>query len=500
MSTFRISFLITIVCLGGAVCSSARAQDLLPLVGNESLGRIKAALPAKASTKPAAARKVLVFTESPDAFARMKKSKTQKYVPHASAPHAATAVALLGEKTGAFEATISWDANVFAADKLKQYDAIVLANVYLGDKLFKVPRDLKESDRRKFEAKQKALLEFVASGKGFVGIHNATCTALGWPEYHRMIGGTHHGHAWWAHQTVPIKLDDSSGSLNAAFGGKGFSLKDDIYVMAAPYSRESLHVLLSVDTAKAPKSMTADRADGDYPVSWIKGYDKGRVFYTCLGHQPETFQNAAFLEHLLAGIQFATGDLKADTSPGKSLPSKDGYSPLPGWAAVFDGKDLSGWSVNDDQAKHWLVEDGVIRYDGRAPTLRTKESFGNYDLRVDWRMPRVSDSGVFVRNNFQLNIWCWDFGSGEMWEHRRGANEGPYVPKSNEDRPVGEWNTFLVTVQDDRVTVTLNGREVITGAELKVKGKTSPIGLQKHGDPMEYKAVYIRPRGGSESK
>jgi hypothetical protein len=78
-----------------------------------------------------------------------------------------------------------------------------------------------------------------------------------------MIGGTHHGHAWWAHQTVPVKLDDPSHPLCAAFGGKGFDVQDDIYYFTTPYSREDSHVLLSVDTAGAPKSMTDDRPDGD---------------------------------------------------------------------------------------------------------------------------------------------------------------------------------------------------------------------------------------------
>jgi type 1 glutamine amidotransferase len=495
MMTDRHPLSVVIACLVGAIPSAAPAQDLLPLVGEEALGKIKAALPAEPAAKPAKARTVLVFTESAGAFANMKKSPGQKYVPHASAPHAATAVALLGEKTGAFAATIRSDPSVFAAETLKGFDAIVLANVYLGDKLFKAPRDLKEADKPTYEARQKALLEFVAGGKGLVGLHNAACTALDWPEYQKMIGGTHHGHAWWAHQTVPIKLDDAVSPLNAAFGGKAFAAVDDIYQFSAPYTREAVHVLLSVDTGKAPESVTADRADGDYPVSWVKPHGTGRVFYTALGHQAETFQDAAFLKHLLAGIQFATGDLKADASLGKPPAAKADFTLMPGWTALFDGKDLGAWAVSPQQQDHWLVADGVIRYDGRAATLRTKASFRDYELRVDWRMPRVSDSGVFVRDNFQLNIWCWDFGSGEMWEHRGSAKTGPYVPASREDRPVGEWNTFLVTVMDDRVTVRLNGKEVITGAELKVKGKSSPIGLQQHGDPLEFKSIYIRDIG-----
>ncbi|MBM4037792.1 MAG: DUF1080 domain-containing protein, partial [Planctomycetes bacterium] len=367
---------------------------------------------------------------------------------------------------------------------------------------YRRPRDLAPTEKPLYEARQKALLDFVNGGKGLVGIHNATCTALGWPEYNALIGGTHAGHAWWAHQPVPVKLDDPQHPLAAAFAGQGFTASDDIYAFTAPYTRETLHVLLSVDAAKAPESMTAERSDGDYPVSWVKAAGQGRVFYTALGHQPATFQDPKFLRHVLDGIQFAVGDLKADTSPGKPLPAKPDFTTMAGWTPLFDGKDLSAWTVNDAQAKSWLVEDGIIRYDGKSGTLRTKQAFEDYMLRVDWRLPRQADSGVFVRDSSQLNIWTWAMGSGEMWEHRGGwkatkpDEKNPYVPLSCEDRPVGEWNTFVVTVKDNKVTVLLNGKEVIRQAELKSKPHPSTLGLQQHGDPIEYKSIYVKQLGG----
>ena len=483
-----------IVCISAASVAVA-ADDLDKLIGADALKKITAALPPTASAKPARPRKVLVFTESAGDLERAARQKGMKFVPHVSAPHCARAVAEIGRKTGAYEATITSDPRVFSAEGLKPFDAIVLANVYLESKLYKVPRDLKGSDKPKYEARQKALLDFVKGGKGLVGIHNATAEALAWPEYNRMIGGTHHGHAWYAYQDVPIKLDDPKSPLNAAFGGKGFSIADDIYTFTSPYSRESVHVLLSVDSAKAPESITAERPDGDYPVSWIRNCGKGRVFYTSLGHSAATFGNAKFLRHLLDGVQFAIGDLSADAAPGKALPAKAGFAPMKGWTPLFDGKDLSAWAVSDKQKPHWLVADGMIRYDGRGGSLRTRQSYRDYMLRVDWRLPRKADTGVFIRGNKQLNIWTWSMGSGEMWEHRgrfKGPGANPYVPSSREDRAVGEWNIFLITVKSNRVTVLLNGRKVISNAILKDKPE-SPIGLQQHGDPIEFKSIYIKP-------
>ena len=57
------------------------------------------------------------------------------------------------------------------------------------------------------------------------------------------------------------------------------------------------------------------RPDGDYAVSWIHNYGKGRVFYTVLGHTAADFWNPPILAHFLAGIQYALGDLDADSTP-----------------------------------------------------------------------------------------------------------------------------------------------------------------------------------------
>lgn len=496
--TLRLCGAVLAIGLGAAFAATP-GEELKPFVGEEALAKIEAAAPDKPAAKPAQPRKVLIFTEAARDLETAAKNQGMKFVPHPSAPHCALAIEALGRKTGAFEATIATDPRAFDnPDALKAYDAIVLANIYLERKLYRTLRDLNPNEKPLYEARQKALLDFVNGGKGIVGIHNATCTALGWPEYNEMIGATHAGHAWWSHQEVPVKLDDPQHPLNAAFGGQGFSISDDIYAFTAPYSREAVRVLLSVDAAKAPESMTAERPDGDYPISWVKAAGKGRVFYTALGHEPRTYQDARFLRHVLDGIQYALGDLAADTTPGKPLPAKPDFTPMAGWTPLFDGKDLSAWTVNEAQSKSWLVEDGLIRYDGKTGSLRTKQAFENYMLRVDWRLPRQADSGVFVRDNFQLNIWTWAMGSGEMWEHRGGwkptaeGQRNPYIPLTREDRPVGEWNTFLVTVKDNKVTVLLNGKEVITEAPLRSQPKASTIGLQQHGDPIEYKSIYIK--------
>ncbi len=481
-----------LVAVGALFASKpASADEWDDLLGRETLQKIDAAAPAKASAKPKKPRKVLVFTESKKDFDRMASQKAQKPVPHKSAPYAAKAVAQMGKKTGAFEATIEANPDVFKKD-LSQYDAIVLANVFLEDKLFKAPRDFTKEEENRFTQQQKALVDYVKGGGGLVGIHLAAAEALGWPEFNKMLGGTYAGQAWQAFDKIPVAVEDTESPLNAAFGGRGFTVKDDIYMFREPSLREDIHVLSSVDTGKAPKSIWAERPDGDYPLSWVKKYGDGRVFYTALGHEPDMYLNQSFLAHLLAGIQFAAGDLETDTSPGKPLPVKKGAGQtMEGWTPLFDGKNLDAFKADEGQKKHWIVDDGLIRYDGRGKTLWTKEPFADFRLRVDWRLPRVADSGVFLRGTGkgQMNIWCWDQGSGELWGYQAD-------PKVNADKPVGEWNTFLATMKGDRLTLEVNGREVFTGQQLKGIPKSGPIALQQHGDPIEWKNIYVKKLSG----
>jgi uncharacterized protein len=85
------------------------------------------------------------------------------------------------------------------------------------------------------------------------------------------------------------------------------------------FSRKNVHVLTSVDYAKMSDEDKAKekykRTDGDYALSWIRREGKGRVFIEVLGHSEHIYSNTRMMEHLLAGIQYALGDLRADDSP-----------------------------------------------------------------------------------------------------------------------------------------------------------------------------------------
>jgi hypothetical protein len=195
-----------------------------------------------------------------------------------------------------------------------------------------------------------------------------------------------------------------------------------------------------------------------------------------------------------------------------------------GFTQLFNGRDLTGWKVPAGDNGHWKVVDGVIDYDAESEasgdkSLYTERSFTNFVLRVDWRIkstpytnPSVpiikpdgthkkdadgkeirmavpdSDSGIYLRgaSKAQVNIWCWPVGSGEVYGYRMdekmpAAVRAGVTPKKLADRDIGQWNTFEITLQGDRLTVVLNGEEVISKAQLPDVAAQGPIGLQHHG-------------------
>lgn len=187
------------------------------------------------------------------------------------------------------------------------------------------------------------------------------------------------------------------------------------------------------------------------------------------------------------------------------------------------------WNVEEKNVGHWTVDSGVLAYDAMGDTLWSHESFGDIELLLDWRwtgpttdtarpvilptglvkkegespvhvtVADAGDSGVYLRGSSksQVNIWCWPCGSGEVYGYRTDSSMPPEVragvtPASNEDRPIGEWNRFLITMVGDELTVALNGVTVLDHARLPGVAATGTIALQHHGAPLEFANVWVR--------
>lgn len=203
--------------------------------------------------------------------------------------------------------------------------------------------------------------------------------------------------------------------------------------------------------------------------------------------------------------------------------------PPAGCISLFNGRDFAGWTVPVGDNGHWKVVDGVIDYDARSEAVGDKNlwsarEFGDYILQVDWRIKETpyinrgvryvlpdgtyardtqgkelqlampdADSGILLREAgkrvnwyYQVNIWCWPIGSGEMYGIRTDPNTSPELraaatPRTQADKPVGEWNHFEITVRDKTVTVALNGKTVLPGATIPDLPARGRLALQHHG-------------------
>jgi type 1 glutamine amidotransferase len=142
-----------------------------------------------------------------------------------------------------------------------------------------------------------------------------------WPDFNRMIGGYFKFH-WLDPQKITVKIDDPASPLTAMFKSGPFDVHDEIYTMGAQsWSRDNVRVLTSIDYGKmSPEDRALEeqpRPDHDFGLSWIRREGQGRAFYEALGHSERIYAMKPILEHILAGMQYVLGDLKADDTPVK---------------------------------------------------------------------------------------------------------------------------------------------------------------------------------------
>jgi type 1 glutamine amidotransferase len=140
-----------------------------------------------------------------------------------------------------------------------------------------------------------------------------------WPEFNTLIGGFFKYH-WLDPQLITVKIDDPKSPVTAMFHGQEFEIHDETYTFGMEvWSRTNLHILTSIDYDKMSAEDKAKedypRADHDYGLSWIRREGKGRVFYEAHGHNERVYAMKPMLEHVLAGVQYAIGDLAADDRP-----------------------------------------------------------------------------------------------------------------------------------------------------------------------------------------
>jgi type 1 glutamine amidotransferase len=162
----------------------------------------------------------------------------------------------------------------------------------------------------------KDLMNWVRDGGAFAGTHCGSDTLYNTP-YGELVGGYFDGHPW--HQKIRLKLEDPAHPAAKGFPN-GSEITDEIYQFREPYSRDRLHIILSVDNSSIDINKNGvKRADKDFAVAWCQQFGKGRSFYTSLGHRKEVWKDPRFQDHLIGGLKWALGQAQGDATPSAML-------------------------------------------------------------------------------------------------------------------------------------------------------------------------------------
>ena len=212
-------------------------------------------------------------------------------------------------------------------------------------------------------------------------------------------------------------------------------------------------------------------------------------------------------------------------------------TPPEGFTSLYNGKDLTGWRGGDtsdhraylalapekraerdktwtaDMLTHWKAEGDELVNDGKGKYATTLKEYGDIELTLEYNMAPLGDSGIYLRNVPQVQIWDpanakekkngADKGSGALWNN--GLNNGKF-PLVVADKAPGEWNTLRIVMVGARVSIWLNGKQTVDYASLEnyydrklaVPAK-GPICLQTHGAPIRWRNVFVREINGAEA-
>ena len=230
-------------------------------------------------------------------------------------------------------------------------------------------------------------------------------------------------------------------------------------------------------------------------------------------------------------IEWRNIRIKEVSSDYKVVCKGDNVTPPKGFISLFDGKGLTNWKGVTKEKKfdnplvrqkaspeerkaiqrkadglmrqHWIVRDrGILYFDGKKGgySLATAKDYADFEMYVDWRLMSVrGDSGLYLRGSPQVQIWDahnqWNIGSGGLYNNKKNPSKALKVA----DNLVGDWNTFYIKMVGERVTVKLNDVLVVDNTVLEnYWDRKQPIfpkeqiELQCHGDPLEFKNIYIR--------
>lgn len=166
---------------------------------------------------------------------------------------------------------------------------------------------------------------------------------------------------------------------------------------------------------------------------------------------------------------------------------------------LFNGKDLKGWHAAGN-TNQWMVENGVLKSPHSGANLVTDRTFNDFKLHIEFRYPKESNSGVYLRGRYEVQVE--DDKGLEPTSHHFSGIYGFLTPSENMAKAPGEWQSYDVTLVGRMVTVIANGKMVICNQEIpgitggalnSHEGEPGPIYIQGDHGPVEYRNIVITP-------
>ncbi|HEV3119340.1 MAG TPA: family 16 glycoside hydrolase, partial [Gemmataceae bacterium] len=395
-------------------------------------------------------------------------------------------VTALADKHG-FQVTCTKDGREFLPETLAKYDAF----------LFETTGDLTQEGGDKQPPMppegKKALLKAIAEGKGFVGCHCASDTfhspgardknqdAAHIDPYLAMLGGEFivHGSQQKAHMHVVDHEFPHTKDL------ADFDLLEEWYALKnfAP----DLHVIL-VQQTHGMHNRYGDWMYNrpDFPATWARMYDKGRVFYTSMGHREDVWESQRFQHLLMGGLAWALGHADADLSPNLDKVAPQAAEVPSEFIDLFNGKDLTGWRTYPTDKAKWEVRDGILvgHGDHSGHLFTDRDDYQNFVYRIEAKISDKGNSGQYFRVAYGPSYpkgYEAQINSTHPDPQKTGSLWG-FVPVKEMLVKPDEWFTQEVTAEGNHIVIKVNGEKVVDYKDPKNTYSKGCLALQMH-DP-----------------
>jgi hypothetical protein len=243
------------------------------------------------------------------------------------------------------------------------------------------------------------------------------------------------------------------------------------------------------DAAQPVKSIRLDSGELEFVIAREGGWPHDLIFKGRLS------------DGRLSGTTYWNGEEQSWTAARAPALKRTGIPTWGGRIHLFNGKELTGWKAYPStKPNNWKIENGELVNTASGANLVTERSFGDFRLHFEFKIAEGSDSGVYLRGRYEIEIE--DSYGKPPDSHRLGGIYGFLTPSSNPARRAGEWQTVDAVLLGRRVTIALNGviiiddQEIpgITGAALDSdEGSPGPLMLQGDYGKVWYRNIVLTP-------